>query len=52
MKIKQAAVVEDSEEAEDPVEEKRARKGMRGGKILENIKNTLSDIFDEADVKM
>jgi len=25
---------------------------MKKGKILENLKNTLSDIFDETDVKM
>ena len=37
---------------QDPVEEKRVRKGMKKGKILENLKNTLSDIFDETDVKM
>ena len=29
-----------------------SRKGFKGGKIFENIKNTLSDIFDESDVKM
>ena len=28
------------------------RKMFKGGKILENLKNTLSDIFDENDVKM
>ena len=33
-------------------EEKKARWGIRKGKILENLKNTLSDIFDESDVKM
>ena len=33
-------------------EERKARRGLRGGKILENLKNTLSDIFDESDVKM
>ena len=37
---------------EELVEEKRVRKGMKGGKILESLKNTLSDIFDESDVKM
>ncbi len=40
----------DAEEAH--VEEKKARKGLKKGKILENLKNTLSDIFDETDVKM
>lgn len=39
-------------EEEELVEEKRVRKGMKGGKILESLKNTLSDIFDESDVKM
>jgi hypothetical protein len=31
---------------------KKVKKGIMGGKILENLKNTLSDIFDESDVKM
>ncbi len=39
-------------EEEELVEEKRAHKGVKGGKILESLKNTLSDIFDESDVKM
>jgi cell division protein FtsA len=52
MKMKQAPESQEPEEVEEQVEEKKARKGMRGGKILENLKNTLSDIFDEADVKM
>jgi cell division protein FtsA len=52
MKMKQAPEKQEPEEIEEQVEEKKARKGMRGGKILENLKNTLSDIFDEADVKM
>jgi len=33
-------------------EEKRVKKGIKKGKILENLKNHLSDIFDESDVKM
>ncbi len=33
-------------------EEKRFRKGLKKGKIFENLKNTLHDIFDESDVKM
>lgn len=37
---------------EEVPEEKRNRKGVKKGKILENLKNTLSDIFDETDVKM
>jgi cell division protein FtsA len=52
MKIKQATESKETVPVEEPVEERRVRKGMRGGKILENLKNTLSDIFDEADVKM
>jgi len=32
--------------------EKKVKKSMRTGKILESLKNTLSDIFDETDVKM
>ena len=37
---------------EEIEEEKKARRGIKGGRILENLKNTLSDIFDETDVKM
>ena len=33
-------------------EEKPSRKGIKKGKIFENLKNTLHDIFDESDVKM
>jgi len=52
MKVNQP--VEDTEQktAEETGEQKKAGKGMRKVKILENLKNTLSDIFDEADVKM
>ena len=32
--------------------EKKVKKGIKKGKILENLKNHLSDIFDESDVKM
>jgi cell division protein FtsA len=42
----------EQETVEETVTEKKGKKGMRKGKILENLKNTLSDIFDEADVKM
>jgi len=52
MKMKQPMESEEQEQAEEVVEEKRVRKGMKKGKILENLKNTLSDIFDETDVKM
>jgi cell division protein FtsA len=52
MTIKQPLEEEESEPLEELVEEKKARKGMKKGKILENLKNTLSDIFDETDVKM
>jgi cell division protein FtsA len=49
-------VVEQKEEVmveEEVVEEmKKERRGIRTGRILENLKNTLSDIFDESDVKM
>lgn len=41
---------EDQVEGTD--EAKKSKKGIKGGKILENLKNTLSDIFDESDVKM
>ncbi len=48
-------VISNQEEFEEQVpleEEKKERKGIKKGKILENLKNTLSDIFDETDVKM
>jgi cell division protein FtsA len=52
-------IIRDAEEAEvadEPSaeldEEKKVKKGMKKGKILENLKNHLSDIFDESDVKM
>ncbi len=45
---------------EEPVEQvqpeelgrRRMKDRFRGGKLLEGLKNTLSDIFDESDVKM
>jgi len=52
MKLQKPLVDEEKELFEEPVEEKKSRKGMKGGKIFENLKNTLSDIFDETDVKM
>src|SRR5210317_348455 len=52
-------IIRDPEEVEvadenspELVEEKKVKKGMKKGKILENLKNHLSDIFDESDVKM
>ena len=48
-------VISNQKEFEEQVpleEEKKERKGIKKGKILENLKNTLSDIFDETDVKM
>lgn len=52
MKMKKPLENKEEEPKEEQVEEKKSRKGMRTGKILESLKNTLSDIFDEADVKM
>ena len=56
---KEQMVLEDPEETasedeflEESEEAKKARKGTKKGKIFENLKNTLSDIFDESDVKM
>ena len=56
---KEQMVLEDPEETasedeflEESEEAKKARKGNKKGKIFENLKNTLSDIFDESDVKM
>jgi hypothetical protein len=44
--------IEAAVEEEVSGEETKTRRGIRKGKILENLKNTLSDIFDESDVKM
>ena len=53
MIIRETEDVEVPEASEvEQEEEKRARKGLKKGKILENLKNHLSDIFDESDVKM
>ena len=52
MVMKQAQEKEKTEVSEELTEEKKAKKGIKGGRILENLKNTLSDIFDETDVKM
>ena len=52
MQIKEPEEEATTEPAGDLHEEKRAKKGVKKGKILENLKNTLSDIFDETDVKM
>jgi cell division protein FtsA len=49
MVIEEAPGLEDEGEGE---EGRRNRKSVRKGKILESLKNTLSDIFDESDVKM
>ncbi|MDX2432017.1 MAG: cell division protein FtsA [Bacteroides sp.] len=48
------AVSSEAEEegAYETDDEKRSRKGLKKGKIFENLKNTLHDIFDESDVKM
>jgi cell division ATPase FtsA len=43
---------EEPDTLEEIDEAKKAKKGIKKGKILENLKNTLSDIFDETDVKM
>ena len=48
-------VVEEIDQGEEPEEgetRSKNRKAIRKGKILESLKNTLSDIFDESDVKM
>ena len=52
MKLNQTKEYTEQEKADETVEQKKAGKGTRKVKILENLKNTLSDIFDEADVKM
>lgn len=45
------------QETEEPVQvedlgKKKMKDRFRGGRLLEGLKNTLSDIFDETDVKM
>lgn len=52
MKLHKSQESIEEEQVEEEVDEKKGKKGNRKGKILENLKNTLSDIFDEADVKM
>jgi hypothetical protein len=52
MVLNKAKEQEEPEPTEEIVDEKKVRKGIKGGRILENLKNTLSDIFDETDVKM
>ncbi len=52
MKILQPEESMEQEPEDEHLEKKKARKGMKGTKILESLKNTLSDIFDETDVKM
>jgi len=54
---KEDAEEEVSAETEEQAEfgaddQKRNKKGLKKGKIFENLKNTLHDIFDESDVKM
>ena len=56
-KQEEMVIKENKEEAAAEVdevesEERKVKKGYKKGKILENLKNTLSDIFDETDVKM
>ena len=52
MVISEKKDLEDQIPVDDAEEAKKVRKGTKKGKILENLKNTLSDIFDETDVKM
>jgi cell division protein FtsA len=40
------------EEVAENSENRRSKAGLKKGKIFENLKNTLSDMFDESDVKM
>ena len=52
MVISKQKEAENQEFADYTKETKKVKKGLKKGKILENLKNTLSDIFDETDVKM
>jgi cell division protein FtsA len=54
---KECMVIEEHKETEaeaaQVIEEgRKIRKGLKKGRIFESLKNTLSDIFDETDVKM
>ena len=53
---KEEMVIRETGQVDETFEEtgeiKKTKKGIKGGKILESLKNTLSDIFDESDVKM
>ncbi len=50
---KEKVSAETEEQAEfEADDEKHIKKGLKKGKIFENLKNTLHDIFDESDVKM
>lgn len=42
----------DGNEVIEEITKKKMRDRFKGGKLLEGLKNTLSDIFDESDVKM
>jgi cell division protein FtsA len=47
------AIGSEAHEEEEEIVEKRTRKSrLTSGKFLESLKNTLSEIFDESDVKM
>jgi cell division protein FtsA len=52
--LKVSNIGDESEEPVQPEElgKRRMKDRFRGGRILEGLKNTLSDIFDESDVKM
>jgi cell division protein FtsA len=53
MVIGEEVVSEGEEITEEEVAEKKAKKSRKKGKVLiDSLKNTLSDIFDETDVKM
>ena len=42
----------DEQDVTEEISRKKMRDRFKGGKLLEGLKNTLSDIFDESDVKM
>ncbi len=50
-KLEPASEIE-PEEVEDLGKKKKNKERFKGGKFLESLKNSLSDIFDESDVKM
>jgi cell division protein FtsA len=52
MKIKKPLEIEEEEPLEELVEEKKNKLGMKKGKVMEKVRDALTIIFDDTDVKM